>query len=585
MSKNNRKDENKNEKKERDVILINKMYTGSYLDDNDGNNIGHEIINFFKADDGNNYIYITPYGKSKYAENIKYILLTDAQKNNKYNIIAKVEVKENDSKIKKCRSSKNIFKEPYKDAHREQALKYKYSKHFLYDIYKNNLNNDNAIYVTFQVENIFIPTKNISINFNKDKAEIKIDGEKKPITIKKNEVFIGESCKKYIIEGEEGYNKLLKNIIQEKEGNEKIWKNITDSLQKIDLKDKIIEETKYSFINLIEKEYNEVIYTNMLKYFFNVRYEDGIVLNKFLEWIKDNKNIKMNKEIEENIKKYCNLFKEIRKEEFIPKGRIDLFAKSNNGVLVIENKIKSGINGKKEYGFQLKTYKKAYKGADFIGLVFVPDYNEEKIKNEEGYMDVANDYPIIKYSELYKFFNENIDFHKLKDESAKYYEDFKNALKIHSLTERQKEIYKFTRTIKEIKEKKYITYVIKINNDKIKNKYYVGVTNNFELRDEFLRNNHYKKIKKEENNSKAEKEQYAKKIQYTSKVNGEEIVDYQIKIETYDIVDAFALEEKLEDEIKKRNKELIIQEIEKMTKDIITEIENEKKKKIKYNIL
>ena len=91
--------------------------------------------------------------------------------------------------------------------------------------------------------------------------------------------------------------------------------------------------------------------------------------------------------------------------------------------------------------------------------------------------------------------------------------------------------------------------------------------------------------RKEENNSKAEKEQYAKKIQYTSKVNGEEIVDYQIKIETYDIVDAFALEEKLEDEIKKRNKELIIQEIEKMTKDIITEIENEKKKKIKYNIL
>ena len=80
MSKNNKKDMNNNEKEEKNVILINKMYTGSYLDDNDGNNIGHEIINFFKADDGNNYIYITPYGKANNGDNIKYILLTDAKK-------------------------------------------------------------------------------------------------------------------------------------------------------------------------------------------------------------------------------------------------------------------------------------------------------------------------------------------------------------------------------------------------------------------------------------------------------------------------------------------------------------------------
>lgn len=560
MRENNKKYMNNNEKEEKNVILINKMYTGSYLDDNDGNNIGHEIINFFKADDGNNYIYITPYGKvkSKYAENTKYILLTGAQKNNKYNIIAKVEVKENGLKIKKCRSSKNIFKEPYKDAHREQALQYKYGNHFLYDIYKNNLNNDNAIYATFQVENIFIPTKNISMKFNNDEAEIRIDNRKIETTIKKNKVFIGESCTRYILEGEEGYSELLENIIMEKEGNEIIWKNITDELKKIDLKDKIIEETKYSFINLIEKEYNEVIYTNMLKYFFNVRYEDGIILNKFLEWIKDNKNIKMNKEIKENIKKYCNLFKEIRKEEIIPKGRIDLCAKSNNGVLVIENKIKSGINGKKKNGFQLKTYRDAYKGTDFIGLVFVPDYNKEKVKNEEGYIDVANEYPIIKYSELYKFFNEKIDFNKLKNESAKYYEDFKNALKIHSFTERQKEIYKFNKAIKETKKIEYITYVIKINNDKIKNKYYVGVTNNFELRNEFLRNNHYKKNSE---NLDVEKEKYTNKYQYTSVINGEEIVDYLIKIKTYNIEDAFSIEEKLEELIKKEINKKNIKEI------------------------
>ena len=37
----------------KDVILINKMCTGSFTI----SNIGHEIINYFKDDNGDNYIY------------------------------------------------------------------------------------------------------------------------------------------------------------------------------------------------------------------------------------------------------------------------------------------------------------------------------------------------------------------------------------------------------------------------------------------------------------------------------------------------------------------------------------------------
>ena len=43
------------EKKE---ILLNVMYTGSWLDEN----IGHEIINLFRSDNGQNYIYVLPWG-------------------------------------------------------------------------------------------------------------------------------------------------------------------------------------------------------------------------------------------------------------------------------------------------------------------------------------------------------------------------------------------------------------------------------------------------------------------------------------------------------------------------------------------
>lgn len=36
-------------------IIINKMYVGAYL--SEGENIGHEIINLYRVDDGKNYIY------------------------------------------------------------------------------------------------------------------------------------------------------------------------------------------------------------------------------------------------------------------------------------------------------------------------------------------------------------------------------------------------------------------------------------------------------------------------------------------------------------------------------------------------
>ncbi len=41
-------------------ILINQLFAGSYLQE--GTNIGHEIINIFRDDNDENYLFITPYG-------------------------------------------------------------------------------------------------------------------------------------------------------------------------------------------------------------------------------------------------------------------------------------------------------------------------------------------------------------------------------------------------------------------------------------------------------------------------------------------------------------------------------------------
>ena len=39
-------------------IVINRMYAGSYL----ANNLGHEVINMFQADNGKHYLYLNPRG-------------------------------------------------------------------------------------------------------------------------------------------------------------------------------------------------------------------------------------------------------------------------------------------------------------------------------------------------------------------------------------------------------------------------------------------------------------------------------------------------------------------------------------------
>ena len=52
------KTNNKNNAKEESVIILNRMYVGDYL----GENLGHEVINLIKCDNGNHYIYVNPYG-------------------------------------------------------------------------------------------------------------------------------------------------------------------------------------------------------------------------------------------------------------------------------------------------------------------------------------------------------------------------------------------------------------------------------------------------------------------------------------------------------------------------------------------
>ena len=212
-------------------------------------------------------------------------------------------------------------------------------------------------------------------------------------------------------------------------------------------------------MDLIQAEYNEEIISNMLKYYF----EKENVLQRFMNELVKNKKINISKiNIEKNIKIYREKHLEISEDDSKNKkrGRIDLFIddETNKNVIVIENKIESGIHGKayedgKTKTSQLEVYyewinnfkedenkEKKYEKYNKIFLIFVPNYRKNEIKFElsqyskEQKDNIQKEYKIITYSEIYDFFKDSSNF-KFEENSREYYyfQDFLNVLSIHKM--------------------------------------------------------------------------------------------------------------------------------------------------------
>ena len=110
---------------------------------------------------------------------------------------------------------------------------------------------------------------------------------------------------------------------------------------------------------------------------------------------------------------------------------IDLLIQDDKNIVVIENKIKSGINGIRHdiYGdlvqSQLFDYHK-YADENAHGrkesfYIFAPNYNRIDLQQYKK----SEDYEVINYSVLYEFFSK----HRIEN---KYYDDFLSALKNHA---------------------------------------------------------------------------------------------------------------------------------------------------------
>ena len=240
----------------------------------------------------------------------------------------------------------------------------------------------------------------------------------------------------------------LKRIIE----NHNYWEkqNSTKKVEKIGKEEKNTELNKFNFIDIIDRNYDEVIFLNMFQYIFSANTE---VFCSFAKTVlkSDLKNNKLN--LSQNF---------IIERE---RGHTDLLItdKENKNIIVIENKIKSGINGKEfiigeekikgqlyDYCYYVKGYIRGniqeekyiidketgvkyienkdlkrefelYKNKFFY--VFVPNYSYINEKN----IYPKNTYKIIKYSQIYDFFNN----HKNSFKEVLYFKEFLYALKKH----------------------------------------------------------------------------------------------------------------------------------------------------------
>ena len=71
------------------VIILTRMYVGSYLQ----NHIGHEIINLFRDDNGDNYIYVNQSGdiNPKYNNKVRAVLIVRYVEEGVMEVVAKAE--------------------------------------------------------------------------------------------------------------------------------------------------------------------------------------------------------------------------------------------------------------------------------------------------------------------------------------------------------------------------------------------------------------------------------------------------------------------------------------------------------------
>lgn len=305
-------------------ILLNKMFTGGYLQENE--NIGHEAINLFEADDSNVYLYLNSMGTvdfKRLKKNTSMLMVKKVTREKKLEVIALVKNLE----VVEGATYKNIRK-----ATEKQSF-IKYGGVSAAKIMENNRlpGRDGAnIIATFvtKKENIQLPLKPIILNWGAYQEGV--------ITVGNSERFPSTSMRVYYYQKDQGKKDQDKedkdgySVLERLIDDTTIWEKPTDSrlpnFSKVENVKSFTSDNSFNIFRISGNEDDELSFSNMIAYFL----KDVEICDYFF------KKLDIQLEIDsENISNY------VQREEF----DIDILIRGKNSIIAIENKIHSSING------------------------------------------------------------------------------------------------------------------------------------------------------------------------------------------------------------------------------------------------
>ena len=354
-------------------IVLNKIFTGSHLE----YNIGHEIINFIKADDTNQrYIYLNPLGArgeqaAKETKYVFHIMESRAEKENGvYELVA----------VSKVDQNANVTYEKVNENNLEEAPKFR--NHGFGSIFYCGEDSKKAYVYTYKCSEFYRTNKNRKIILKIKSPEAKSFADNNTLTIALKCNPQHSICYAYDEDESE-----LKLILPPKSDE---W--LIKSDESVDL-DKIPDEQSFAIIS--GRVQLEVSTSNQIAYFLG---RDRSLLYEFLHTFLDIGDVTPDEQ-----------FEIVREKE----KNIDLLFKSNNHVIVVENKIDSDINNVSKtqndtgkYESQLSKYYK------YIEKEY-GDINKEGYRKYRKFFVLAPEYSSISQDKLNKYY-ENGEEYKLK---------------------------------------------------------------------------------------------------------------------------------------------------------------------------
>ena len=379
-------------------ILINKLFAGAYLDE--GENIGHEVINLFRADDGQNYLYITPSG----AVDLDTHPISD---------VIFVRNLEGKTTVEVIARATGLTPVDTSSAGEITYAGVQLGRIFRDNIYHGGEEDLATTVASFRASEVRTPCPGTRLILTIDADFTTDDPSARVFYLNSvSKAIDNQSSRKYYSPANdpEAY-RVLRTVLDDDD----LWasKNTTTKLTA----SQTTRATDPTFLEIIRKENDELAFSNLLAYYFQYRPD---LFPKFAHDIF-------------GVADFSRDFAIVRESNH----NIDLWIESEDSILVIENKIKSSLNGiKSDHYSQLNKYQEyteqrisdpadAVYGKTAHYFVFTPDYN---LFDLEKY-HLAKPYRIVKYSEIYQFFRR----HAADYLDNRYFADFLRGLHAHTM--------------------------------------------------------------------------------------------------------------------------------------------------------